>query len=250
MRKILLFLFILLPLLNAQAQNPWKNSIVIVNYSGTKLARIVIENRISREIAADNKVEMEPGMSLQVNIEGLGDFGLNVYGYSEDGTVFSAFNIDPTQDAFIVLETEPTYYSAPESAATQFNNLMQELNNTTWIQLKMEDDGWTPDPETYLEFGFTANSILEISGSFMLRPLLINDAVYLKDENIIVLYTESLPDETGNIELLDIYMNFNNLPEGIAAFQFGEGEQFIFAPYHLLMDNLKKAEQAEGNSEE
>jgi hypothetical protein len=246
MRKILVTVMIFLTIVCAEAQNPWKNSIVLINKTGRKLVRIVIENRISRETAADNEVSLDPEMSLQISIEGIGDLGLNIIGYDEDGGLYSAYNIDPGQDAFIVLEPEPTYYSAPQTEATEFNNLVQELNGTTWIQLKMEDDGWTPDPDSYLKFGFTENSILEITGSFLKRPLLLQDAMYLKDENIIVLNTESIPDKDGNIELLDIYMNFNNLPEGVAAFQFGEGDSFIFAPYHLLMDNLKKAEEEAG----
>ncbi|MBN1648766.1 MAG: hypothetical protein JW874_12100 [Spirochaetales bacterium] len=243
MKKTAVFIMLVLCVFPAEAQNPWNNSIILINSSGKKIVRVVVENRVSRETAADNTVSLDPGLSLEINIEGIGDLGLNIAGYAEDGSVFSAFNIDPSLDGFVVLEPEPTYYSAAPSAATQFNDLIQELNNTTWIQLRMENDGWTPDPDSYISFSFIENSILELQGTVLKKPLLVNDAVYLKEEKIIVLYTESLPDPEGNIELLDIYMNFSNLPEGIAAFQFGEGESFIFAPYHLLMDNLKKAEE-------
>ena len=246
MKKTALLLTVFMLPVMLFAQNPWQNFMAIVNNTGNELVRTIIRDRVTNEVYANEEISLPPGESMQIELEGLGDVALNLFAWDAEGVKYSAFNIDPKKDAFILVEPRPTYYSAAPNADSEFRDLINGLSDTTWLQLKKAGDTFNIDPDSTITFAYTANGDLAATASFLSKILIITDGEYLEDENIIVLYTESVPDDEGNVELMDIYMNFNNLPEGIAAFQFGDNEDaFIFAPVHLLMDKLEESESEE-----
>ncbi len=245
MKKTALLLTVLLLPAALFAQNPWQNFMAIINNTADELVRVIIRDRLTSEVYANQEIALPSGSTMQIEIEGLGDVALNVFAYNSEGVKYSAFNIDPSKDAFILIETKPTYYSAAPNTDSEFRDLINGLADTTWLQLKEDGDKFNIDPDSNITFSYTDNGDLAAAATFLREILIITDGEYLEDENIIVLYAESLPDEKGNVELMDIYMNFNNLPEGLAAFQFGDNEEaFIFAPYHLLMDKLIESENS------
>lgn len=243
-KTVLLLSLILLPFM-AAAQNPWGDAVIIVNNTGQELVKVTVIDRVTEMVITSEDIVIPLSNSLQIELEGVLETGITVFGFDAEGNQYSAFDINPLNDAFIFLEPTPTFYSADPVGKSDFEELRKALANSVWVQLKQSDEDWIPDPDIFISFQYTSAGELVLSATFMNADLLLTDAEFMEDDNIIVLYTESIPGEEGKIELLDIYMNFNNLPEGFAAFQFGNDEVFIFAPYHTLID--QEGEESENN---
>ena len=214
-------------------QTPWENTLTLVNRTGADLARIKIIERQEGKIIDDKSLSLPNGSSIQIDISGDQEITIDLEADSEDGKTFFAWDIDPKWDAFILLEREPTYYSAGPVSRSKYRDIIRILEDTTWVQLKKNGENWEPDPKSYLYFAYGPGGNLELKATFLNRTMTITDAEHDEEANIIMLYAETVPGEKP-FELLDIKISFDGLPEGLGAFKFGDSELFVFAPLDFL----------------